>query len=96
MTRTNYETLWELCGRLPAQYVDQSRARLSNAVEGMSFDEADRRLDLRLAQHGLLDHLGGGMTDRCEHPDHEDGVSCLERAVGCSGSCRCCMGYSRG
>ena len=84
---TQYEVLHRLCGRLPAQYVDQSRARLSNAVEGMTLREADERLDLRLDQHGVLP---------CDHPDHEDGVSCLERAAGCSGNCRCCMGYARG
>lgn len=53
-TLTKYETLYELCGQLPPQYVDQSRARLQPAVERMTLLEADDRLDLRLAQHGLL------------------------------------------
>ncbi len=29
----------------------------------------------------------------CTHPDHVDGVSCGDRAVGCSPDCVCCMGY---
>lgn len=28
----------------------------------------------------------------CSHPDHKSEVSCLERAVGCSPHCLCCMG----
>jgi len=28
----------------------------------------------------------------CEHPDHVDGVSCEDRAVGCHKDCECCMG----
>lgn len=83
---TNFEKLWTLCDQLPAAYRDQSRARLSNAVERMTLREADERLGLRLDQHGVLP---------CDHPDHEDGVSCLERAVGCSMNCHCCMGYER-
>lgn len=28
----------------------------------------------------------------CNHPDHQSEVSCLDRAVGCSPHCLCCMG----
>lgn len=28
----------------------------------------------------------------CTHPDHVDGTSCEDRAVGCSPHCKCCMG----
>lgn len=85
--KTNYQTLYELCEQLPPSYRDQSRARLGNVVERMTLRDADLYLDLRLDQHGVLP---------CDHPDHEDGESCLERAVGCSMNCRCCMGYARG
>lgn len=27
---------------------------------------------------------------KCEHPDHVDGQSCEDRAVGCSKDCECC------
>ncbi len=27
----------------------------------------------------------------CTHPDHVDGVSCLDRAVGCAPDCACCL-----
>lgn len=30
----------------------------------------------------------------CEHPDHEEGRDCGDRAVGCSKHCLCCMGQS--
>jgi hypothetical protein len=30
----------------------------------------------------------------CTHPDHVEGVSCEDRAVGCSPFCVCCMGQS--
>lgn len=28
----------------------------------------------------------------CTHPDHVDGISCEDRAIGCSADCTCCMG----
>ena len=28
----------------------------------------------------------------CTHPDHNDRESCLDRTVGCSKDCECCMG----
>lgn len=28
----------------------------------------------------------------CEHPAHEDGKDCLDRTIGCSPYCVCCMG----
>lgn len=31
-------------------------------------------------------------TTTCKHPDHTPGVSCEDRAVGCSPSCECCLG----
>lgn len=27
----------------------------------------------------------------CQHPDHEPGLVCYDRAVGCSASCSCCI-----
>ena len=29
---------------------------------------------------------------KCTHPDHVDGQSCEDRAVGCHPDCECCMG----
>ena len=29
---------------------------------------------------------------KCEHPNHEDGKSCVDGAVGCHTECFCCMG----
>jgi hypothetical protein len=87
---TKYEILYELCGRLPTQYVGQARARLSPGVEGMTLLEADKWLDLRLREHGI-----------CVHPDHTVGRDCRDFAVGCSSRCTCCpgdppVGYARG
>lgn len=31
------------------------------------------------------------MPNKCTHPDHIDGVSCADRAVGCSKDCGCCI-----
>jgi hypothetical protein len=31
------------------------------------------------------------MEIKCTHPDHVDGQSCEERAVGCHSSCDCCI-----
>lgn len=28
---------------------------------------------------------------KCEHPDHEDDVSCEDRAVACHKDCACCL-----
>lgn len=28
----------------------------------------------------------------CTHPDHREGSDCLDRSVGCSKHCVCCMG----
>lgn len=28
---------------------------------------------------------------KCTHPDHVDGMLCVDRAVGCSRNCACCM-----
>tara|TARA_R110000772_G_scaffold27652_3_gene70179 strand:+ start:127 stop:534 length:408 start_codon:yes stop_codon:yes gene_type:complete len=33
----------------------------------------------------------GGDYHVCTHPDHVDGVSCADRAVGCNPHCLCCM-----
>ena len=29
---------------------------------------------------------------KCTHPDHVEGESCEDRAVGCHPNCECCMG----
>lgn len=29
---------------------------------------------------------------KCTHPDHVEGESCEDRAVGCHPNCKCCMG----
>lgn len=34
------------------------------------------------------------MDFKCQHPDHVDGESCLDRAVGCHKDCRCCMHFT--
>lgn len=44
----------------------------------------------QVGQSELNDGLGA--FSRCEHPDHNDSESCLDRAVGCSKHCFCCMG----
>ena len=28
---------------------------------------------------------------KCEHPDHQDGMSCEDRAVACNKDCTCCL-----
>lgn len=32
------------------------------------------------------------LFESCTHPDHTDDTSCLDRSVGCSKHCLCCMG----
>ena len=42
--------------------------------------------DQRLVLHS------GNYYEKCDHPDHADDTDCLDRAVGCSKHCFCCMG----
>ena len=30
--------------------------------------------------------------NHCTHPDHKDGKTCIDHAVGCSPTCVCCLG----
>lgn len=55
-----YYVLVDLCFKLPYPYSEQSAARLSAStvkhlvLEGATFGDIDRRLDLRLAEHKLI------------------------------------------
>lgn len=40
----------------------------------------------------IINKLLNGKEVKCTHPDHIDGKTCKDRAVGCSPLCVCCMG----
>ena len=41
----------------------------------------------RIVPHGLGFLV---LWEECTHPDHTEGVACVDRAVGCSPHCVCC------
>lgn len=40
---------------------------------------------------GMVKQITGTYSD-CTHPDHNNNEKCLDRTVGCSRTCVCCMG----
>jgi hypothetical protein len=60
-------------------------------TEPMTSDSTENSAEVGIDVQRLVLH-SGNYYEKCDHPDHADDTDCLDRAVGCSKHCFCCMG----
>ena len=61
------------------------------AAQALSPDSPENSAEVGIDVQRLVLH-SGNYYEKYDHPDHADDTDCLDRAVGCSKHCFCCMG----
>ena len=80
--KNSVNTALAAMGALSVLYEDQGNDLLHNRIR----EEIDRFKSLHKPTVQPVSYC------ECTHPDHTEAKDCLDRAVGCSKHCVCCMG----